>query len=397
MFLVPVRALKPGMQLAQPVTHPLRDDFILLEKGYALTDTIASRLASTGVEEIWIKFPPLRARNDQVYDRLCAHHFGLYRAMRRSIGRVRNRVAIDSNLSVYHRSVEGLLFEIITDPENQAVIAPLSDHAADLAGHMANVAYLSLLLGSHLTAYLRTQRRNLPSHIAEGTRGLGLGALLHDIGKLEIDPRMRGVCIFDDDSESDEYRIHATAGYERVLGSIPAAAANVVLNHHQQYDGLGFPERFDRLTKSTREPPSGDRIHVFSRIVAVADAFDHILLEGGPKLPTIAALHALQSPRFGGWFDPTVVEALVRLVPPFAVGTMVMLSNGADAVVTANHPMNPCAPTVKLVRGPINQRGPHLTPGETELRRHAFLSVAEVDDESVVPYLFETASTPVTV
>jgi hypothetical protein len=395
MLLVPVRALKPGMRLVQPITHPRRDDFILLEKGCALTETIIGRLAALGLHEVWIKFPRLRARNAAIHKRLRGRHGGLYRTLVRSIGRVRSRVAVGSNLGHYLRSVEGLLFEILADPDYDAVIAPLSHMPFDPAGHAANVAYLSLLLGFNLNAYLRIQRRNLPSHLAESTQGLGIGGLLHDIGKLDLDPSMRGTNILDAEAVSDEYRAHTTLGYERVLGAIPAAAANVVLNHHQRYDGRGFPERFDRLTKSTREPPAGDRIHIFSRIAAVADAFDRLLIAGGPKQPTIVTLHALRSERFAGWFDPIVVDALVRLVPPFAVGSIVTLNNGADAMVMTNHLSVPCEPIIKLVRGPITERGPHLFQGEIDLRRHPGLAVASVAGVPVTPYLFHHGEVPV--
>jgi HD-GYP domain-containing protein (c-di-GMP phosphodiesterase class II) len=250
---------------------------------------------------------------------------------------------------------------------------------------MANCSYLALLVGAHLAGYLRRQRRSLPPDLAENTAQLGLGALLHDIGKINMPDDTRQISVFDEDSRSAAYRMHPQAGFEEVREYVSPVAANVVLNHHQRYDGKGFP-RVDR--GGGPEALAGQRIHVFSRITAVVDAFDHMLCPAGRVLPTLVAIHQLRDRRFEGWFDPVIVEALLRIIPAFMVGQVVKLSDGHEAVVMATHQDSPCRPTVKLLSGPMNQPGSEATGRPIDLRMAHKVQIAEVDGVDVRPYLF---------
>ena len=377
------------MQLAQPVTHPRQDDVIVLERGYVLNDEVIERMRDAGVPPVWIVFPRLEIPDDRIRERVQERHAELFVAMQDTLDRVRHRVAVEMNYGLYRRSVEGLLFEMMVDHENEEAVAQLSESAPDLAGHMANVAYISLLLGLHLPAYLRSQRRNLPAHVAEDTRRLGLGALLHDIGKIDIDPALRDCTVFDPEAESEEYRAHTLAGYENVLGRVPGAAATIVLNHHQRFNGGGFPDRFNRLTKATRDPPSAEAIHIYSRVVAVADAFDHLLTRDGKVVPTVIALHAVRGWRLEGWFDPVIVDALIQLAPPFPAGAVVRLSDRTDAVVVANDCRSPCQPQVKRIYGPVTDRGRHAATGIIDLRRRPDIHIETIEGHDVAPYLFD--------
>ena len=64
--------------------------------------------------------------------------------------------------------------------------------------------------------------------------------------------------------------------------------------------------------------------------MGLLDAFDRLLWSGkdGKPRPTVYALADLLSPRFDGWFDPVVMSYLLRLVPPFMIGSVVQLSDG---------------------------------------------------------------------
>ena len=69
-------------------------------------------------------------------------------------------------------------------------------------------------------------------------------------------------------------RRHTTYGYEMVRSGVPASAALVVLNHHQRWDGSGYPSRVDHGTGNEMSPLSGRQIPVFSRITLMADVYD---------------------------------------------------------------------------------------------------------------------------
>ncbi len=238
-----------------------------------------------------------------------------------------------------------------------------------------------------MSGYLRQQRRALPPHVAEDTHRLGIGALLHDIGKVGMPDELQTRCILDPESAWPEYRAHSLAGYERVREHVPGAAGNIVLHHHQRFDGRGFPDRVDRVTRAVLRA-IGEQIHIFSRIVGLVDAFDNLLHRGGRPVPTIIALHQLRT-QFPGWFDPVVVDVLTRLVPPFMVGTIVRLSDEQEAVVVQNHIEHPCRPTVRVLTGSVFQRGARVKGPPLDLRLHRQPFIAAVDDNDVTPYLFD--------
>ncbi len=386
MLLVPTDSLRAGMVLAQPMLHPERDDLVLLAAGFTLDNSSIIHLREHAVSHAWISFPGLDELDEQAAPRINVGHMDLLRVLSRSVDELERRVSVKLNVHHYQRAVHHMLGEIVQNADHDPVTNQLRACGPTLAGHLANCAYLSLLIGAHLTGYLRSQRRSLPPDLAENTAQLGMGALLHDIGKVSMPEELQNKCVLDPESKWPEYQRHASSGYDEVREHVSPTAANVVLNHHQRFDGTGFPRR--RLVmQGGSHGYEGSRIHVFSRIVAVVDAFDHLMCPHGRPVPTVAALAALRSDRFKGWFDPVVLEALRRLVPPFMVGSMVTLSDGTQAAVVANHPEAPCRPTVRILNKPVTSHDSRATR-QLDLRMCRNICVAMVDGVDVRHHLY---------
>lgn len=393
MLLVDVGSLRPGMKLARPVIHPDRQDLLLLNEGYVLDAPMIAHLATHGIPYVWIAFPGLEEIEPQISKRVSESHIRLFEVLNRSIDKLERRVHVKTNISHYRRAVHHMLAEIVDDPFHDLITSQLRLCGPRLAGHQANCAYLALLLGAHLSGYVRAQRRALPADVAENTAQLGLGALLHDVGKVAMPDELRNACILDEQAAWTEYQYHAQCGYQEVREHVSPVAANVVLHHHQRFDGRGFPA----VSKSLRpdpEPLAEHRIHVFSRIVAVVDVFDHLLCPGGKPVPALIAISQLRSDRFRGWFDPVIVEGLLRLVPPFMIGQIVELSDGRSAAVVANHPESPCRPTVKTLTAPPRELGSRADARPLDLRMSRKLCIARVDGVDVRPYLFQSEFEP---
>lgn len=385
MLLVPVGFLRPGMNVAQPVLHPDKDALLLLGAGYTLDRATIDKLQGHKVTHVWVSFPGLEdlpGPNEQI----STGHITLIDTLNKSIDKLERRVSVQVNVQHYRKAVHQMLAEIIADPSHDPLTHQLATCGPSLAGHLANTSYLALLVGAHLAGYLRDQRRALSADIAENTAQLGLGALLHDIGKLYMPDELQNWSILDQQSEEPEYRMHPQAGYREVREHVSPVAAYVVLNHHQRYDGKGFPPK--AIDGGIGEPLSGEKIHVFARIVACVDVFDHLMCPKGAPIPAIKAIHAIKSPAFNGWFDPVVLSALLRIIPVFMIGSVVKLSDGQSAVVAANHPEAPCRPTVRLLSAPMGDPSCRATRRQFDLRMCRNLSIVEVDGHDVQPYLF---------
>lgn len=388
MLLVPMGSLKPGMTLAQPVFHPSRDELILLNRGYVLDHEVIQRLWDFEITHVWVEFPGLEELDNVANEKINEGHMQLYHVLNGSVDKLERRVAVKVNLHQYKRAVRHMLAEIVADPNHSVITHQLASCGPTLSGHLANCCYLSLLVGAHMTGYLRAERATLPADIAENTSHLGIGALLHDVGKLRMPEELMKKSVLDNEAAWNEYQLHVRAGYDEVREHVSGVVANVVLNHHQRFDGRGFPSREHRNRAKPPAPLKGREIHIFSRIVAVVDAFDHLLCPDGDCVPTILAIHALKSDRFRGWFDPVVIEALLRLVPPFMIGSIVKLSDGTEAVVMANHPEAPCKPMVKLLEGPLCDQRTGVRGKQLDLRMCRNLTIAETDGHDVRPYLY---------
>ena len=143
-----------------------------------------------------------------------------------------------------------------------------------LMSHAANVCYLALLLGIKSERYLIEQRRHKSAQEAKDLHLLGLGCLLHDIGKLRVPREILNKPSPANAGGNGQNAKHTLLGYEMVKGSIPAPAAEIVLNHHQRYDGKGYPSRPTSAGREELPPLAGRQIPVFSRIAIVADIYD---------------------------------------------------------------------------------------------------------------------------
>lgn len=120
--------------------------------------------------------------------------------------------------------------------------------------HSMNVSTLSVLLA---------QKHGLQDH--EALRTLGIGALLHDIGKSKIDPEILFKKGRLDKEEWKAMKEHPSIGYDLLKGTrlISQASLMPVRHHHERADGSGYPDGL-----------SGEEIDTLASIVRVVDMFD---------------------------------------------------------------------------------------------------------------------------
>ncbi len=137
----------------------------------------------------------------------------------------------------------------------------------------------------------------------ERIRLFAQAGVLHDSGKIFIARDILDKPGPLDDAEWDELRRHPMMGYQLVCGAVPDLVAEIVLTHHEWFDGTGYPHEL-----------TGSEVPLEARILQVADAFDAITSDRPyqPALPVTYALNELVRCS-GTQFDPSVVEATVSL------------------------------------------------------------------------------------
>src|SRR4051794_18240622 len=211
--------------------------------------------------------------------------------------------------------------------------------------HSVDVCALGLVLARELFSrygWLDDRGRARRDHIQRRLELLGIGLLLHDIGKLALPPEILSKPGPLDAREVAIIREHPDAGVRILAGDgwSPVVRA-VVREHHERWDGTGYPQRL-----------AGRRVHQLARIAAVADVYDAVTSERPYKVAQPpAAGWAVIDGGAGTAFDPAVVDVFREVVLPHPVGSEVRSGDGALGVVARIDPTAPRRPWVRFIDG----------------------------------------------
>ncbi len=343
MLRMPLGEVTVGMVLAAPVANPKQPEYDLLKTGYELTGSMLDRLRGLGIRSLWVAYPSLDFLDEFISPKITTEQQQVYQTLKKSFYSAQKRVVARVDFQEYRRTLSSLIGSIAAQRADTMMIEPLLSDDGNLFLHCSNVCYLSVMLGLKLGHYLVQQRVRLDPRHARDVMNLGLGALLHDLGKLQLPTELRELSPSPTETPPLEWQQHCEAGFEMIRSKIEPSATQVALHHHQRWDGRGFPPM-----EQSGQPLAGERIHVFSRIVAVANWFERELAQVNQQgLPGIVAFKQLRGPEFAGMFDPVVFRTFSDLVPPFPIGSVVGLSDESQAVVLIHNPADPCRPGVR--------------------------------------------------
>ena len=211
------------------------------------------------------------------------------------------------------------------------MMATVHNHDEATYYHSVNVCLLSMALGHAIGID------------DEPLRFLGLGALLHDLGRVVLDDP--GLTKQGRLSNADwaTVRLHPQEGAIAILAAAGVeheTAALVALEHHLRPDGSGYPDLGDRSP------------HLYSRLVAVADAYDAITSHR-PYRPARTPHEALRILLEGSAtaFDADLVQAFVGMMGDFPPGSLLRLEDGEVVMVTADAAGGRSAVMVRDVAG----------------------------------------------
>lgn len=344
-------------------------------------DTIA-HLRHLAVQSVWVRHPGFDFLDDQLRDEIPSSRVKLYETVKRSFTGIAQKTSGTFDQIEFRAIIGDLIMSMIANKNNAVLAERIMSDDDELFAHCSNVAYLALVISMRIKEYIVAERKRVDRTAAIDFTNLGIGALLHDLGKLGLDREWHNVHCTDEGGDSDVYRSHAERGYQAVQGRIEPTAANVLLNHHQRFDGQGFPKRAPRFKERAIKPKEGHHIHIFSRVVAVANVMEGLMSTSqNRKLPAVAALAAIQNTTFDGFFDPVVLRAALSVIPPFPLGSVVELGDGRQAVVTDLNERKPCQPKVCVlpdIRGTSSDNGEEL-----DLASSMALRIVRIGDQAV--------------
>jgi HD-GYP domain-containing protein (c-di-GMP phosphodiesterase class II) len=230
--------------------------------------------------------------------------------------------------------VESMLDNLLQDPAAVLGLTAIKGHDDYTLNHSINVCILSISLGTALG--LGT----------EELHSLGMAALLYDLGKVRVP---EDVLLKRGPLTSEEWSMvkrHSDEGADLLkrlqLGDkMPMIVA---LEHHQRHDLMGYPE------------PNGAEQHLFSKIVAVCDAYDAMTTQRPfrREIRPDKALAVLMQGR-GKAYDPAVTKALVAMLGIYPMGAVVVLDDGSTAVVYRVNNDDLLHPRVKVLNDEVGR------------------------------------------
>ena len=212
------------------------------------------------------------------------------------------------------------------------------------AAHALNVAVVAMLIG-------RTMG------MSDGEmQDLGVGALLHDVGKIDLPDRLRHADDGFSAAETHAYRDHVGKGVLQAhrMG-LNAGTLAVIAQHHEHADGSGFPMKL-----------ATDRLSLGARIVAIVNRYDNLCNPGGRGMAltpheAVAMLFAQSRSRF----DPPVLNVFIRMMGVYPAGSLVQLTDDRYAMVVGVNSSRPLKPRVLVHGTPGMRTGPRAAASGT--------------------------------
>ena len=304
-------------------------------------------LSQRGVRAIRMSSqPPASKENDELA--------GLGRGLtvyRQAVGSAKRilteaRLGRIQTLNEAQTAVSELAGAVFQDQNAMLALTMIKSYDEYLFNHSVNVSVLCVALGRTLDLDTVTIRE------------MGLGAILHDIGKVHWPETLylkpRGLT----DEEWALVQRHPLDGARIVekMGATTPTAMEVILEHHLRYDRKGYP-----VLDSDKDPG------FFGMIAQLADAYDaittsRIYQNAFEPSSAIARLQNLA----GTVFEPKLFEAFVKMVGIYPVGSLVRLSTGELALVTKPNPADTARPSVRVLfdragRRLVEEQGMDLT------------------------------------
>lgn len=260
-----------------------------------------------------------------------AHHAdNLYRQARQLQQRAFDDITKGNSLDVaeFQRCADGIIDSIFRNQDALLCISRMREKDAYLLEHSVNVAILMTIFARHLKFDDKTIEQ------------LATGALLHDIGKIQVPNVILNKPGRLNEVEFFEMRKHVEYSKDILMKTegISAISLDVAANHHERPDGNGYPQGL-----------SGNQLSLHARMIAIVDTYDAITANRVYKdgQTGIKALKILRKD-CPSHFDAQLVAQFIGAVGTYPPGTLVKLENQKLALVLENNPLKLSCPTVKV-------------------------------------------------
>lgn len=351
----------PGMILAKPIFRV--DGNMLLSEGLTLSEAYIERLKDMHYKFIWIE-------DGQLIDVIPEDFIDSQTQLQISkcVKEVTDIFKQNKNFPAIklQKVMQDILVDIINNRHLLICLENIREYNKDdyLFNHSVNVAVISVAIGLVL------------GYPIGKLHDLGLGAILHDIGKTALPADIsfhvgndKGPGVFSP-ADIEAYKNHTWVGYEYIKSNreIKVTSAHIALQHHEKYDGTGFPRGI-----------KGNDIIDFARIATIANDYD-ILSNGQGRMKGLPPhkVYAILQKRSGTYYDPYILDKFIQKIALYPQSTKVKLSNQMIGIVVRQNTSDHKRPVVRVfwdLKGNILPRSEDI-----DLLKETSLEIVDVID-----------------
>lgn len=219
--------------------------------------------------------------------------------------------------------------QVLKNKQTMVALTLIKSYDDYLFYHSVNVTILCLALGESLNF--------TPNHLRE----LGTAAMLHDIGKIKIDPKIVLKPDKLSEEEWEQMKLHPVTGYETMkhMEGLSDVVCKVALEHHMKFNLTGYPE----VAKEYK-------LHPGSMILSICDCYDAMTThriyqrccEPREALEFMTKMAGIN-------FEPNYLNAFIKMLGIYPQGTLVKLNTGETAIVARPNPNTPDLPIVRVI------------------------------------------------
>lgn len=330
MRYISIANTKEGMVLAQPIYGGKFE--ILLGEGMTLSSFHIQRINQLGYAGVYIsdEFSKDIKVKDILPPEIRSNTIRAAKEMwQQAEGRNQQKNKGTTNRAKQDKIIMPVIEALIANPRRLVELIDLKPEEHYLYYHAANAVILSVLIGVEM-----------------GLSGvqlyeLGLSALLHDVGNIFIP---RSILEKPGKLTPEEFNIiksHTDLGFEYLRENFEISIEGCMgaLQHHENYDGSGYPTGLKR-----------EKISIYGRIIAITDVYD-ALTSQRPFRQMLYPPEAMEfmNSKAGTMFDPGLLKAFQRVVPLYPTGMCVELDSGVRGIVVQNYVGAPDRPKLRLL------------------------------------------------
>jgi putative nucleotidyltransferase with HDIG domain len=358
MRLVATSSVHPGAILAKAIVSD--KGTVLVSDGVALTEKLLARLEGLGVTYIYVKDPRTEdiesgSSIDAAMKRKAVSVIEETFTQIRKGNKLSDSIIIEKSSKSFKQIIRDLVQQINDNKELLGILADVCTYDDYIFSHSLNVTLYSLAIGLELK--LKPEELDM----------LGIGAILHDVGKMKVPSDILFKAGKLTGEEFSEIQKHAEAGFDilRKVHTVPLLAAHCAYQHHERLNGSGYPRQLVE-----------EEVHLFAKIIAVADVFDAVTsnrVYRGAMLPH-EGLEILYAGS-GKQFDTAVVEAFRRSVAVYPSGMMVHLNDGRSGVVVRQNKGVSDRPVVRI----LEEKGLPVEPFDLNLAEELTVIIASCE------------------